>query len=495
MSIKRYVAKKDSTITNAYKHNLTQRAEDANMGASDVLEVFSIYAQASSSSIELSRALVEFPIETIISDRAANKIPASGSVSYYLKVSNAVHPFTTPKGYSLVVQPVSRSWVEGSGLDMEQYKDEGPVNWLSASSTVVWTSEGGDYHVTPVYEQEFDVGTEDLEVNITDLVEEWIDGTKENYGVGIQLSSSLETAERSYYTKKFFARRSEFFFKRPWIEARWDSAVKDDRENFYVSSSLLPAEDNLNSLYLYNRFRGRFVNIPDIGTGSIYVSLYPAADTAITTPHCGGETVSYPDVDDTPGSTPLTLHTGDTVATGSFVSTGIYKVDVAVNTTASIIFDVWHNNVSGSGRVEYFTGSAIHVYDYKGESDYEVKDYVINVTNMKPVYSKTENARFRMYARGKDWQPTVYTVAVNDIEVEPVDNAYYKIFRVVDDYDVIPYGTGSDNHTLLSYDKEGNYFDVDMTSLQPGYSYGIKFVFLQEGEYREQKESFKFRVE
>lgn len=495
MSIKRYVANKDTTITNAYRENLTTRAEDANMGASDVVEVFSIYAQASSSSVELSRILIEFPIDDISTDRLSGKIPASGSVSYFLKLSNAVHPFSTPKRFFLTVQPVSRSWVEGTGLDMEQYKDLGNANWLTASSGSAWTAEGGDYLTSPTYEQFFDNGTEDLEINITELVESWISGTIENNGIGVQLSSSLETAETSYYTKKFFARGSEFFFKRPWIEARWNGAIKDDRENFYVSSSLLPAEDNLNNIYLYNRFRGRYVNIPAVGTGSIFVSLYPAADNSIVTPNCGGETVSHPNVPEVPSNTPLTLYNGDTAVTGGFVSTGVYSASIAVDTTASIVFDVWHNNVSGAGYVEYFTGSAIHVFDYSAESDNEIRDYVLNITNMKPIYSPSEIARFRLFARTKDWQPTIYTVAVNDIEVEPIDNAYYKIFRVQDDCDIIPYGTGSDSHTLLSYDKEGNYFDLDTSLLEPGYAYGIRFVFFQEGEYREQRESFKFRVE
>jgi len=89
-----------------------------------------------------------------------------------------------------------------------------------------------------------------------------VDGTITNYGVGIHLTASEENAGRSYYTKKFFARGSEFFFKRPYIEARWNSAVTDDRNDFILSSSLLPAEDNLNTLYFYNKFRGRFVNVP-----------------------------------------------------------------------------------------------------------------------------------------------------------------------------------------------------------------------------------------
>ena len=50
MAIKRYYATKDNTITNAFKSNLTTRGVSGNMGQSDILEVFSIYAQASSSS-------------------------------------------------------------------------------------------------------------------------------------------------------------------------------------------------------------------------------------------------------------------------------------------------------------------------------------------------------------------------------------------------------------------------------------------------------------
>ena len=47
MGIKRYVANKDGTITNAFLDDLETRATGSNMGASDVLEVFSIIGQAS----------------------------------------------------------------------------------------------------------------------------------------------------------------------------------------------------------------------------------------------------------------------------------------------------------------------------------------------------------------------------------------------------------------------------------------------------------------
>ena len=92
---------------------------------------------------------------------------------------------------------------------------------------------GGDYEAEPRFTASFVDGTEDIELDVSDAVERWIAGTRTNYGFGVRMEN--ETAFSSSYTKKFFARGSEFFFSRPVIEARWDSAIKDDRGNFYLS--------------------------------------------------------------------------------------------------------------------------------------------------------------------------------------------------------------------------------------------------------------------
>jgi len=474
MAVKRYIADADNTITNAFKANLTTRGTSANMGASDVMEVFSIYAQVNSSSYELTRLLTKFPVSTISADRTAGTLPASGSVNFILKLSNAVHGDTLPTQFNLTIQPVSRSWTEGVGLDMENYTDLGSSNWLSASDGVLWTTEGGDYLTSSNYNAYFDNGTEDLEVDITSLVEQWVDGTTPNYGVGVHLTSSEESGSRSYYTKKFFARGSEFFYKRPYLEARWDSSIRDDRNEFIISSSLLPAEDNLNQLYLYNKFRGKFVNIPAVGTGSIYVSMYSG-----TTAPVGSR---------------LPLQGAVFVVTGGYVSPGIYSASVAVDTPVSNVFDVWHDN-SGSTPNEFFTGSAISTTTYNASIDDEPNEYVIKITNLKPKYSTQETARLRMYARTKDWSPTVYTISSGEIENTTINNMFYKLTRTSDEFDVIPFGTGSLNHTRLSYDDKGNYFDFDMSMLQRDYEYCFKFLINEFGEYKEQSEVFKFRVE
>jgi hypothetical protein len=492
MGIKRYTANADTTITNAYKTNLTTRATSSNMGLADSLEVFRIYGQESSGSSELSRVLIDFPISSdIASDRSAGLIPASGSVSWYLRVFNVAHPSTLPRNYNMTVTAVSRSWDEGTGLDMEGYTDTGYANWTSAASSsggiTNWTAPGGDYHAAPTYTAPFTNGTEDIELDISELVEQWIKGTsgggQDTYGVGIRMEN--ESAFSSSYTKMFSARGSEYFFKRPVLEARWDSATKDDRGNFYYSSSLAPAVDNLNTIYLYNHVRGRLTNIPSIGTGEILVSVYSgsANNTA-------------------PSGSKLLLAAGggvatdlDTNATGGYVSTGIYSCSFAItgaSTPLSHLFDVWHG-----ATTEYFTGSAIKPKTLSAGSHNPYSKHVMNVTNLRDVYYRNETAQFRLFTRQKDWCPTVYTKAVAAPAVQIVESGSFKIVRLADDFNAIPFGTGSELHTQLSFDASGSYFDLDISMLQAGYAYGIKFAFYDDvaGTWNEYPDLFKFRVE
>jgi len=510
MAILRYSASADNTITNAYESNLTTRGTGSNMGRSDILEVFSIYAQASSASVELERFLVQFPISSISADRTSGVVPASGSVDYYLKLSNAPHAGKTPSDYQLVISAVSQSWQEGIGLDMDNYTDltyDGiGSNWIQARASASvsddgkWTTEGGDYYTdaSSSFTASFDIGTEDLEVNITPLVEQWMNsagnvlGSKTNYGVGIYLNNAYEGssssnptgATTSYYTKKFFARHSEFFFKRPYIEARWDSTKRDDRGAFYFSSSLAPASDNLNTIYLYNYIRGRLVNIPNIGTGKIYVQL-----------HSGSSDNSAP------FGSALTLvadgtHVLDsspTFVTGGYVSAGIYSASFALTGNASTltkIFDVWQ-----SGSTQYKTGS-IDTNSVNALGYTTGKRYVLSMPNLQDEYYKDQTARLRLYVREKNWSPNIYVKATSDIPALLIPSASYRVARISDGTQVISYGSGSLECTGLSYDISGNYFDLDMSLFEPGYQYSIQYSFKDENTstYYEQPYEFKFRV-
>ena len=495
MAIKKYYATKDNTITNAFKANLSTRGVSGNMGQSDVLETFYIFAQANTSSSELARILVQFDSDTISTDRTEGTIPASGSVSFYLRLYNAEHVGTTPKDFTLIASAVSGAWDEGLGLDMEEYSDIDASNWLSSSTAVEWVTAGGDIYddASSSFSQSFDTGFENLEIDVTPLMEQWISSSanskvafnmreRTNDGFRVSWSGSDETGNNSYYNKKFFARGSQFFFKRPTIEARWDSSKKDNRGNFYLSSSLVPASDNLMKLYLYNVVRGQLTNIPGVGTGGLLVSLYSGTldNTAPSGSKIGlaigGGTVAALDIN----------------TTASYVETGIYSCSFAYTSSAiTTIFDVWH---SGSTATEYHTGSSIGIDTFDSQNFNFNQRYVSKITNLRANYSTGEVARFRLFTRLKDWNPTIYTVAKNDVDISIVDDVYYKIVRANDDWIAVDFGTGSTNCTRLSYDASGSYFDFDMKMLEANSVYQIYFTYLINGNYVEQPEVFRFRT-
>jgi hypothetical protein len=476
MPIKKYTANKDTTITDAYKFDLTTRAENSNMGAADSLEIFSIYGQASNSSLEKSRVLVQFPIEDIITDRVNTKIPASGSVKFYLKLYNVEHSFSVPRDFSVTVNPINQAWDEGYGLDMESYSDDGwntytagsGCTWLYATSGSSWTgSNGGSFLTASSYTltQNFSSGLEDLDVDVTEIVEKWINSTIPNYGFIVKLSGSFEdgTQKTSFYTKKFSARGTEYFFKKPSIEARWAAVVTDDRNNFFASSSAFSDSDNIMNLYFFNKPRGVSKNI----VGNILPGVKFYSDSSLS-----NEISSSYKVITNP-------------------SAGVYKVQTAIDTTASVLYDKWYNT---SSLVNYFSSSFEVLQPESYDYDYE-KESVFSITNMKVSYSPSESARFKIFSRKKDWSPTIYSVANNIVENDIINNLYYKIFRLSDNYLVLDYSTGSVAFSKTSYDSVGNYFDLDMSLLESGYTYGFKFATYDGVTLKELPQTFKFKVE
>jgi len=648
MSIKRYFASADNTITDSFRANLKTRGTGSNMGRSDILEVFGIFGQASSGSLERSRVLINFDVSKIKSDRDSGTIPASGSVNFTLRMFNAEHGQTLPKNSTLAILPISRSWSEGPGLDMEEYSDEDVSNWIFASdakvaditdikfvstnlsnyenkyfilqvlddnkddqrynfwfdhngtgsapnlagtevevqldqagpanvrkfakqvktavdaldinlsasiseedtddstnatvritNTVVggtsgsfypesiqdndvftltkvqrggktrWTTEGGDFHEVgytpgknlPHYKYDLTDGTEDIELNITALVEEWIaaestvDPDRESYGVAVKLSGSFEdgTRQRSYYTKKFFARGTEFFFKRPCIEARSDTSIGDDRANFFKSSSLATGPENLNTLYMYNYTRRGLTNMPALsdaqdgsdqttGTTLMKVQLFESISNE-----------AKPHIFAVGGGVPAGRAAGSrNWASGYLSETGIYSASFAYTGSATKVYDVW----STPAGVQLFTGSSITVHTHTplpyNNAD---EEYVVSISNLKPVYRTKDNPVLRLNIRKKDHQPNIYTVATSKLQNEVLYSVYYRSYRVVDELEVIPYGSGSIPHTKMSYDSSGSYFKVDMSLFEPGYMYAIEVSTDSYNQNIVNKDEFKFRVE
>ena len=202
-----------------------------------------------------------------------------------------------------------------------------------------------------------------------------------------------------------------------------------------------------------------------------------------------------------PSGSKLILYNGATSITGGWVSTGIYSCSLAITSAATpiqILFDVWHSgsqNNEHASSLQYSTGS-FRPKSIEASQAVDTRNYFINITNLRNEYSKNENARFNLYIRNKNWSPTIYTKAKENPLHYPINSASYRVFRMYDGLEAIPHNTGSDFATGLSYDVSGNYFNVDMKLLEPGFEYGFKFAFYNQelNSWLEQDKVFKFRV-
>jgi hypothetical protein len=302
-----------------------------------------------------------------------------------------------------------------------------------------------------------------------------------NYSSQVKASSAPSVqnipdgATTSYYTKRFFARGTEFFFKRPRIHAVWDSSRRDQRGQFHISSSLASGE-NINDIYFYNYVRGRLRSIPS--SDSLTVSIYSSSAGLPTSTRLRIKNATKPGV------------YADSV-TATEVETGVYKARLQVVDKLTTLHDVW-----SLGSEQIHTGTilttaldtAVHARE---------PSYRLSITNLQNSYTPKQVARFNLYVREKNWNPTIYTKAIASAPTISIPTASYRVVREYDNLEAVSHDTGSGLlGTGLSYDISGNYFDFDMSLLEPDYEYCFKFAFYDEelDSWQEQNESFKFRV-
>jgi hypothetical protein len=189
---------------------------------------------------------------------------------------------------------------------------------------------------------------------------------------------------------------------------------------------------------------------------------------------------------------------GDTHATASEISTGIYAASLSLTASATRLtklHDVWLIN-DGAAYTQFHSGSITPKKDESADWGKNIT-HVTSMPNLKSAYRRDSTERLRLYTREKGWSPTIYNKANSTIERSIVESGSFRITRNIDRLEVVPFSTGSDNHTHLSFDVSGNYFDLDFSMLQAGYSYVFDFSYYDDtvNSWTIQPQKFKFRVE
>ena len=165
-------------------------------------------------------------------------------------------------------------WDEGVGYDYydviteipndKNYSDR-PSNWYQTTTIGVWeqpgiydNNNGGMFPfsaLTIVGQQHFQFGDENLEIDMTDEINNLLMGGIPNCaGWGIAFLPQVEnlSGTTGAYSVGFFTRHTQTFYE-PFLETVYDDLIEDDRNSFSLGKA--------NKLYLYIYEDGDFKNL------------------------------------------------------------------------------------------------------------------------------------------------------------------------------------------------------------------------------------------
>ena len=229
-----YFAERDTT--------LYEKFPDQNTGIDQILELTKVSSGSKLNGIiqantTNTRILLDFgtQISSITADVSNGKIPPIGtginssSVFLTLKASDASD---LPLSYTIKAFPISESWSNGNGTHADipittngaswHYKDAknpGTV-WTTGSAASynnlgVFDNQGGGTWMTGSgYEasQSFQNQSPDIRMNVTDIVQRWVDSDIANNGFMIKRNYDQEINGSILGTIKFFGRESHTIF-------------------------------------------------------------------------------------------------------------------------------------------------------------------------------------------------------------------------------------------------------------------------------------------
>ena len=267
-----YFAERDTT--------LYEKFPDQNTGIDQILELTKVSSGSKLNGIiqantTNTRILLDFgtQISSITADVSNGKIPPIGtginssSVFLTLKASDASD---LPLSYTIKAFPISESWSNGNGTHADipittngaswHYKDAknpGTV-WTTGSAASynnpgVFDNQGGGTWMTGSgYEasQSFQNQSPDIRMDVTDIVQRWVDSDIANNGFMIKRNYDQEINGSILGTIKFFGRESHTIFL-PRLEVAYNDVNLSGTGSFneIATDMYVPYIKNIRSEY------------------------------------------------------------------------------------------------------------------------------------------------------------------------------------------------------------------------------------------------------
>ena len=180
------------------------------------------------------------------------------------------------KGYDYSDTFFNQDFFDTKQHDKGRLLSEDGCNWFQRRNGLLWAEEGifsnetleKEYNNFSAGEdsiiigrQKFDVGNENIDLDITDVFNKFMDGELKNYGIGIAFAPDLERTEMVVNNYVGFMTNKTPTFFEPFVETTYDDFIADDRANFVLNKK--------NKLYLYCNIGGQLTDLDEIPTCSI----------------------------------------------------------------------------------------------------------------------------------------------------------------------------------------------------------------------------------
>lgn len=500
---------KDTYITD--KQVAGSGSVTSNVGQAGSLDLFKIWSQVRSGStpvIENSRLLVQADLSDIRALTSSLVTISDSSFKCFLSLKDIYGGQTTPSNFTLVLNPLSKSWDEGRGSDIRAFRDLDAVNWVTASvtggSASPWavTGAGGagsDYLTTYEVQQTFLRGDEDLLMDVTSIVSATLAGVIADNGWRITYSASLETDTNSYFVKRFGSRHTTNSALHPKLLFTFSEAQGDSGNEAVFGQT--------NTIRTYHSVNGAYTNFvsgstPVTGSASLKLLLIASKSVQISTS-------SY----QSNFSASITYTTSSVISFsssfpssqslyGNLPQTGFYQAIVLMNPQTDSALATFLGSskkatfqsfwTSLDGTVLYSSGAYLN-FSLPQSSEMVVaeRNFILNVTNLKNEYIQAQTTRLRVFVQDRNTElPALRTPTPAKSLI--LSNMVWRLVNAFTREVVIPFHSTA---TKLSSDGVGMYFDLYLSDLGTQVVYELEFQITENSrDYFISNEGFRFKV-
>ena len=218
----------------------------------------------------VSRIIFKVDLDSLIDKIIADGIDLDRVKSHKLKFTNTIaqrpdllgglsysQGIERASSFELELFEITEDWDEGSGYEFH-FNDDALINlpkqasnWYYKKTGSSWINAGaygtgttGMSASTVIATQYFEKGNENIEIDITDYINQLILSGNTSNSMGLKMNDQIEVIETLKRRSVAFHLKGTNTFFEPFIETEFDDEIKDDRNFFYM--------DKDNDLYLYS---------------------------------------------------------------------------------------------------------------------------------------------------------------------------------------------------------------------------------------------------